>query len=1178
MLKYIFVKNSHREADKMKTLKKVLALVLCLTMVFSLVSSFSYAAQFKDKEVTASLSFTTMSDPHFYPYSLTGDNCEAFQQFNSSGAKLYYQSETIVRTALDTMLMRNPDLKYILIPGDLTKDGEYEGHTRFAEILREYEENYGVEFLVINGNHDINHEDSSTFENGKEEFVRTIKADEFKEVYADFGYDLAIAEYSGKGEEIQGKLSYAADLKGDNGEYSYRLIAIDSCIYSYDEPIAETGGTVTEELMQWVKDLADDAKEKGITPMVMIHHGLAAHMEVEPSITFAFPLYDYMDVAERFASWGIHYAFTGHLHTDDIACVINDDGDVLYDCETASVSGFPCTYREMTAQTYADGETEMYYESVDFDAEKAFSIDGKTYEKGTFKYEAFRLGYTDGNCTDFLMRMLDGLLDSYLPQIREAGSIGEFLKTMDIDIEKYISDFLSPYIGDGFKIGDINIFTVDNLMWFINDLLDQIYDLYVKDEEALHNLLYGIVDEFLSIQVSEHPCTKFIDTLGFGDASRPGNLGELIFSALAYWCLGDEDTSDDPFISDALNNFENNMLFADVFDKLVDLLLHDLIEDSVLAKLEIRTYKLLSDSEIMDKTGEGINYLLRKLLKKDITYMNLIDTIFYLEVLPYKDIYDTLDQLLISKYLTDSQLESIGIFVAYVLGDFTTDTNPVFSGDSDVVYSTERVEVPVTRENYRLPTTVSVTMGEDSATSAYITWLSKSTVGGDIEIYKADSEPEFTGNATTDAPFGIDLKSEAVTRSFPGIDIGIIGFLTYEFDMNKHTVSLTDLEPGATYYYRVGDAERGWWSETGSVTTADGSKNVTFIHLTDAQSQNEKQYKRAWAKVLAAADEAYDYDFILNTGDIVDHGDNMKHWAWALNTGSEYLMNTFHMPASGNHEGYGTNATVNNFTLANVPEQDTASGVYYSFDYNNIHIAVLNTNDLDENEALTKAQIDWLKDDMTGSDAQWKFVAIHKAVYSQGSHYADDDVCAIRGQLQTLMPELGIDMVFQGHDHVYLRTGSLVDNRLTAYEKTYLNYGGDVYRTQILPEGTTYVIAGTAGVKTYIQNDVTKTDKYFPRGEKILSVDAPMFSGIEVVDGILYFTSYSVSDEGAQAVDRFAIQKDTTQGTVEENYTEPDEGTQDEGESFFTKLINLLRKIIKVMGNLVKLYISILQR
>ena len=188
---------------------------------------------------------------------------------------------------------------------------------------------------------------------------------------------------------------------------------------------------------------------------------------------------------------------------------------------------------------------------------------------------------------------------------------------------------------------------------------------------------------------------------------------------------------------------------------------------------------------------------------------------------------------------------------------------------------------------------------------------------------------------------------------------------------------------------------------------------------------------------------------------------------------------------------------------------------------------------------------------------------LHKAPYSQGSHYKDDDVCEIRDQLKNLMPELGIDMVFQGHDHVYMRTGSLANNRHTAYDKTYLNYKGDIYRTQVLPEGTTYVISGTSGVKTYIQNDESKTDRYFPRAEKILSVDAPMFSAVEIVDGILYFNAYSVTDDGAENVDRFAIQKDITQGTVEEGYTE------EEDEATATPLIKLLTVIRGLLEKIV---------
>lgn len=1151
----------------MKNVKRVIAVILTLTMVFSLVGTVAYAESTKAE---SDISFAVLSDPHYYPDSLTGDNCEAYRNFCSYSSKMHDQSGDMVRTAIETMMVRNPDLKYILVPGDLTKDGELEGHRAMAEVFREYEEKYGVEFLVTTGNHDINQKLSSTFENGKEEFAPTATAEDFRDIYADFGYDLAFSEYASKGDNVRGQLSYAADLQDSEGNYTYRLISVDSCIYSFDEPSKETRGEITEDTMKWIKELTDEAHEEGKTPLLMMHHSIAPHMDIELSIFQIFLLNDYLDVAETLASWGINYVFTGHLHTNDIASVVNDDGQVIYDIETSAVSDYPCTYREVEIKTYADGKNELKADTVDFDAEIPFTWDGKTYEKSTYKYIAFSEYMCDSDGiggelsgTGYVMRFLrGGLGDGILKDIREMGSPEAYLKSLGVDLEKILYDFLSPYIGDGIKIAGLKIFSTDNLMWFINDLLEQIYDLYIKDENALLDLCKEIIDEFMSIEVSEYPCDRFIDTYGFGDRNKPGTLGDLVLSAVCYWYSGDEDTSGDAFINDAIKNFDSGNLTNTVFDKLVDLALHTLIEDSILGKIEIRTYKLLSDKEIMNAMGAGINYLLKSILKNDLSYMNLIDSIFGLGILPYESIYDILDKELLQKYLTQSQLESVGIYIAGLLTDLTVDEDPVFKGDSHVTLSNEDKEVSVTRENYRLPTAVTVTMGEDSSKEAFITWYSKSTLGGDIEIYRADSEPSFTGEKTVTDEFTVETDTETVIRSYPGIDLGIIGFFASEFEINRHTATLKNLEPGATYYYRVGDADRDWWSNTGTVTTADGGKDVTFLHLADPQSQNERQYERAWQKVLAAATELYDEDFIINTGDIVDHGDNAKQWSWALDTGSDYLMNTFMMPATGNHEGMGTNATVNYFTLPNLPEQDTAKGVYYSFDYNNLHFAVLNTEDLDEDEGLTDKQLDWLKADMQSSDAQWKFVMLHKAPYSQGSHYKDDDVCEIRDQLKNLMPELGIDMVFQGHDHVYMRTGSLANNRHTAYDKTYLNYKGDIYRTQVLPKGTTYVISGTAGVKTYIQNDESKTDRYFPRAEKILSVDAPMFSSVEIIDGILYFNAYSVTDDGAENVDRFAIQKDVTQGTVEEGYTEEDETT-------VTPLIKLLTAVRDIMEKIV---------
>ncbi|MBQ8027911.1 MAG: metallophosphoesterase [Clostridia bacterium] len=1171
----------------MKKFKKLLAVALAVLMVLSVAPMSTFAEMGKER-IVASLPFVSISDTHYYPESLMGkdengnDNA-AWLEHMALSAKMFPESDAIIRTALDTISERAKEngAKYVLVPGDLTKDSEYEAHVGLAKIFEEYEEKFGLEFIVINGNHDINTTKADTFVNGKKEMARAITPAEFPEVYKNLGYDLAIDRfaYPENGEEVLNALSYVVDL-----DENFRLIVVDSNNYSFGEPQKDiTNGTVSEEFMQWVKKWADDATANGKEPFVMIHHSLAAHMETEPSISFAFVLDDYMDVAEAFASWGINYAFTGHLHTNDIAVTVNDDGEAIYDLETASVTSYPNTYRENTISLKANGESVMSTFTVDFDDRAQFTYDGVTYDKNSYKYHAFDRAYggvmtEDGKAsTDaFLMAIVKSYLGPILKDIKAQGGILPYLKTLNIDLEKIISDFLAPYIGDGIKIGSYKVFSTDNIMWFVEDLLQQVADLYVENPEALYEILSKAITELTAFEISEVPCTKFIESLGFGDPSKPGTLGDAVLSVLAYWTTGDEDISDDAFMQDALDKFENGNTVKDFFYLLVDILLEDIVEDGILAKLEIRVDKLLGDDQLQSKMGEGINYLISYVLRDDFTYMNLVNIIFALEILPYTSIYDALDQLLMKKYLTDSQFESLGIFIAYVLRDFTTDENPIFLGDSDVSYTSETVEVEATQKNYRLPTMVSVTMGEDSETEAFVNWFSKSTLEAtDIEIYKADSEPDFKGVATTEADFEIETESKIVERQFPGIDIGIAGILWYKFDMAQHTVTLSDLEPGATYYYRVGNAEYGWWSETGKITTADGGDDVTFFHMTDPQSQNVRQYDRAWAKVLETAFETYpDADFILNTGDLVDHGDNNKLWQYMFDCGSEQIMNTFMMPVTGNHEGYGTNATANYFVLPGMPEQDTATGVYYSFDYNNVHIAVLNTEALNEDESLSDEQIQWLKKDMAASDAQWKFVALHKAIYSQGSHYKDDDVCAMRTQLSALMPELDIDMVFQGHDHVYMRTGSIVANEKIATEITYLEKGADVYKTQVLPEGTSYVISGCAGVKNYIQNDVSVTDEYFPRAEKALSFEAPMFSAIKIEDGVLYFDAYVVDDEGAVVVDRFAIQKDVTQGDVAEDYEAAEEEVEtQEATSFLITLLEYIFKIFKIVFNIYKIYV-----
>lgn len=174
------------------------------------------------------------------------------------------------------------------------------------------------------------------------------------------------------------------------------------------------------------------------------------------------------------------------------------------------------------------------------------------------------------------------------------------------------------------------------------------------------------------------------------------------------------------------------------------------------------------------------------------------------------------------------------------------------------------------------------------------------------------------------------------------------------------------------------------------------------------------------------------------------------------------------------------------------------------------------------------------------SNAQWKIVVLHKALYSNGSHYDDKDVKAMRKQLCGLLPDLGIDVVLQGHDHVYLRTDIMDNNKIVKAEEQKISFGGRDYTVKLNPEGTVYVISACAGVKSYQTKDVKDTDKLFPRAEAIYDADNAVFSAITVDGSKLYFDAYMLDDEadgGAKRIDSFALSK--SEKDVPENPESP---------------------------------------
>lgn len=344
---------------------------------------------------------------------------------------------------------------------------------------------------------------------------------------------------------------------------------------------------------------------------------------------------------------------------------------------------------------------------------------------------------------------------------------------------------------------------------------------------------------------------------------------------------------------------------------------------------------------------------------------------------------------------------------------------------------------------------------------------------------------------------------------------------------NRWTVTFDDLTFGTKYTYELRGTYAGQefdlrhYAELDelSFTTApsDIETDFDFIAFADMQGMIQSMYEDSAAAIEAIMANAGGYDFVLNAGDMADNGDNFSQWGWALNENLEFFANTSTFNTAGNHEDGG--GKLNDFYNygAMAPEQDSDSGLYYSFDYATAHVIVLNTNDADATNGLSTAQFEWLKADLEANkDAKWIFVLMHKSLYSGGSHSFDGDVEAMRAQLVPVFYEYGVDLVLAGHDHTYTVTECLDGNGDPVSRASYDN---GVITMDANGSGVMYVTLGTIGTKFYDYVSNSEIEGKFNAESSLLRTLAEQtFAKISVRGDTLTYTGYTVNADGTLSV------------------------------------------------------------
>lgn len=279
-----------------------------------------------------------ISDLHYTHPSLIVEKGKALDDYLHRDRKLLLESDALLRKSVENLLKENVDI--VLIPGDLTKDGETISHKGVVELLSPLREK-GVKILVVPGNHDINNPKAVSFHGNETHSVPSVTSAQFREIYNDYGFGNAISldEHS---------LSYVNEpIEG------LRVICIDACKYDENTFVSRgekkdscvTHGAIKPETMRWIKTEIQLAKLLGKQVVAMMHHGVVEHFNHQSFFAGPYLVDDFEQVQESFLEAGLNIVFTGHFHASDIAKTQDEKGNFLYDVETGSIVTYPCPYR-----------------------------------------------------------------------------------------------------------------------------------------------------------------------------------------------------------------------------------------------------------------------------------------------------------------------------------------------------------------------------------------------------------------------------------------------------------------------------------------------------------------------------------------------------------------------------------------------------------------------------------------------------------------------------------------------------------------------------------------------------------------------------------------------------------------------------------------------------------------
>ncbi len=240
--------------------------------------------------------------------------------------------------------------------------------------------------------------------------------------------------------------------------------------------------------------------------------------------------------------------------------------------------------------------------------------------------------------------------------------------------------------------------------------------------------------------------------------------------------------------------------------------------------------------------------------------------------------------------------------------------------------------------------------------------------------------------------------------------------------------------------------------------------SVRFAAMGDTGTGGRGQQQIA--DMMARYRQVFPFDFVLMMGDNMYGGESPKDFEEKFSDVYKPLLDAkvkFYA-ALGNHD-LPLQAHYENFNM-NGKE-------YYRFKKGNVAFYALNSNRIDQK------QLQWLREQLAEDKAEWKVCFFHHPPYSSAKAHGSSG--KLRKLLEPIFVQYGVNLVINGHDHVYERVKP--------------------------QQGIYYFVSGAAGKlrKGDIRKSSPLTDKAYDRDLH--------FMLFEVADDQLYFQAISRTGE-----------------------------------------------------------------